>query len=219
MIRQKRNNFFQIYQEELLTAFVVLVCLALLTFFPASGALQKITSGIVFLFIAPLLYLKLVLKKNLADFGWQLGDWRAGLIFSAVYLVFALLIFYALSNYTPFLKEYRLPLAAMNNFWYFIFYELAIVGIFLALYEIFFRGFAMFSLSTKTGIYSVIYQFFLFFLFFWATGNLNWNIAPLLIAALFSGLTTLKSRSLLYSFATSLFFLIILDSLVIKFTH
>jgi len=219
MIHQKRNNFLQTHQEDFLTAFVVLICLVLLTFFPTNGASQKITSGIVFLFIAPLLYLKLILKKNLADFGWRLGDWKSGLVFSAVYLVFALLITYALFNRTPFLKEYQLPLATTNNFWYFIFYELVIVGIFVAIYEIFFRGFVMFYLSAKTGFYSVLYQFFLFFLFFWATGNLNWNIVPFLIVAFFSGLATFKSRSLLYSFATSLFFLIIFDSLVIKFAR
>jgi len=215
----KEKKIFTVYQEDLLTAFVFLACLILLTFFPTDGASQKITSGLVFLFIAPILYLKLVLKKGLADFGWQLGDWKKGLVFSAVCFVPALLISFVLFRYTPFLKEYQLPLAAINNFWYFIFYELAIVGIFVALYEVFFRSFAMFYLSVKTGIYSVLYQFFLFFLFFWVTGNLDWNIIPLLIVAFFSGLVTFKSRSLLYSFATSLFFLIIFDSLVIKFTH
>jgi hypothetical protein len=40
-----------------------------------------------------------------------------------------------------------------------------------------------------------------------------------LITAAFSGLTTYKSRSLIYSFVSSLFFLIILDTLAIKFAH
>lgn len=219
MIYAKEKKIFTVYQEDILTALVFLACLVLLTFFPTDGASQKITSGLVFLFIAPILYLKFVLSKNLTDFGWQLGDWKKGLIFSAVYLVSALIISLVLFRYTPFLEGYKLPLAATDNFGYFIFYELAIVGIFVALYEIFFRGFTMFYLSAKTSVYSIFYQFLLFFLFFWATGNLDWNIIPLLIVAFFSGLTTLKSQSMIYSFATSLFFLIIFDSLVIKFTH
>jgi hypothetical protein len=219
MIYAKEKKIFTVYQEDILTALIFLACLVLLIFFPTDGASQKITSGLVFLFIAPVLYLKLVLKRNLTDFGWQLGDWKKGLIFSAAYLVSALIISLVLFRYTTFLEEYKLPLATTDNFGYFIFYELAIVGIFVAFYEIFFRSFAMFYLSAKTGAYSILYQFFLFFLFFWITGNLDWNVIPLLIVSFFSGLTTFKSHSLLYSFVTSLFFLIVFDSLVIKFTH
>jgi hypothetical protein len=216
---KNKYNFFQTHREETLTALLILICLALLTFFPTYGPLQQVTSGIIFLFAVPMLYLKFVLKKSLPDFGWKLGEWKNGLAFSAIYLVSALLISVLLFRYTSFLKEYQLPVAATRNFWFFVFYELVVVGVFSALYEIFFRGFFMFYISAKTGVYSIFCQFLLFFLFFWTTGNLDWNTLPLLIVALFSGLVTFKSSSLLYSFATSLLFLLIFDSLVIKFTH
>lgn len=219
MLYKKERNFFLKYRETLLTALVMLACLALFTFFPTTGASQKVTSGIVFLGLLPVLYLKFVLKKKLKNFGWQLGDWEVGLIFSGIYLVLALLITYILFHYTSFPKEYVLPASIIHNFWYFLGYELFLVGAFAALYEIFFRGFVMLLLVPRAGFYAIFYQFFLLFLFFWVTDNLTWTNAPLLLTAAFSGLTTFKSQSLLYSFVASLFFLIILDALVIKFVY
>ena len=219
MIYKKHNNFFLTHKEGALTALIALFCLVLFTFFPAVGASQKITSGIIFLCVLPLLYLKFILHKNLKNFGWQLGDWKSGLIFSSILLAAGLLLFYLLYHYTSFAKGYALPLLVAHNFWYFIFYELLLVGIFTALYENFFRGFIMFSLAPKAGIYAVFYQFFAIFLFFWITGSLNWNNSPFLITSFFSGLTSFKSRSMLYSFVASLLFFIILDALVIKFIH
>lgn len=212
-----RNKFFlPAYKEDAMTFLVALLCLVLLAFFPTNGASQKITSGVIFLAILPLLYLKLILKKNLSDFGWQAGDWKNGLLFSLIYLAGGLVLFYAFIHFTSFSHSYKLPVSVMQSFWYFIFYELVIIGLFIALYEIFFRGFLMFSLAQKTGIYAVFYQFLAFFLFFWITGNLTWNNSPFFIATAFSGLVTFKSRSLLYSLVASLLFFLLFDALAIR---
>jgi hypothetical protein len=219
MLYKKEKNFFLLHRESLLTTLVALACLGLFTFFPASGALQMITSGLIFFCVIPLLYLKFILHKDLHDFGFQVGDRKVGITFSLLYLASAFLICLLLFHYTAFAKGYYLPKAVSGNFGYFVFYELVLSGIFVALYEIFFRGFAMFSLAAKTGFYAIFYQFLLIFLFLWSTENLNWNSVPVLITAAFSGLTTYKSRSLIYSFVSSLFFLIILDTLAIKFAH
>lgn len=207
------------WKEELLTSAVIIVCLALFFLFPSQGAAQAVTASLIFLFLIPFLYLKLVLKKNLKDFGWQVGDWKQGVLFASLSLVIALLVFYALYHYTGLAKNYRLPAFATGNFWLFLVYEFVLVAFFLALYEFFFRGFVLFSFLPKTGWLSIIIQFAVFLLFLLIAGNLVWqNIFYVIIAAL-AGLITFRSRSLLYSFAFGLFFMIIADAVIIKLLY
>ena len=207
------------WKEELLTTAVIAACLALFFLFPAQGAAQGVTSSLIFLFLIPFLYLKLILKKNLKDYGWQLGNWKKGLLFASISLVAALLIFYALYHYTPLSKMYRLPSFAAGNFWLFLLYEFILVSFFLALYEFFFRGFVLFSFLPKTGWFSILIQFAIFLIFLAIAGNLVWQNSFYIIIAAFAGLTTLKSRSLVYSFAFGLLFSLISDAILIKLLY
>lgn len=215
----EKQNILSNWKEELITSAVIVACLALFSFFPTQGPAQAITSSLVFLFLIPFLYIKLILKKNLKDYGWQLGNWKQGIIFAAISLVLSLLIFYILYHYSTFPKVYKLPLTATQNFGLFILYEFTLVAFFLALYEFFFRGFIMFSFSTKAGVASVAIQWLMFFIFLLISGSLIWQNALYMIVALFSGLIAFKSRSLLYSFVFGLFFLIIADALLIKLLY
>lgn len=218
MIRKKRNILLT-WKEELLTSAVIVVCLVLFFFFPAQGPAQAATASLAFLFLIPFLYLKLTLKKNLKDHGWQMGDWKKGLVFASISLIASLLIFYALYHYTPLPKMYRLPAFVANNFWLFLLYEFILVGFFLALYEFFFRGLVLFSFLPKTGRLSVLIQWFFFAAFLALSENFKWQNAPYLIVAVFAGLIAYKSRSLLYSFSFGLFFLIIFDAVIIKLLY
>lgn len=216
MIISKKLNILD-WKEDLITLAVIVVCLGLFFLFPSQGPAQAITASLIFLFLVPFLYVKLILKKGLRDYGWQIGDWKKGILFAAVSLVLSLLIFYAFYHYTDFPKAYKLPLSATQNFWFFLLYEFLIVGFFLALYEFFFRGFFMFSFSGKIGLLAVASQWFLFMAFLYLGGNLTWQNFPYIVAAAFSGLIAWKSRSLVYSFLSGFLFIVIADALVIKF--
>lgn len=207
------------WKEDLITLAVIVVCLGLFFLFPSQGPAQAITASLIFLFLAPFLYLKLILKKNLRSCGWQIGGWKTGIIFAIISLIFSLLIFYALYHYTPFSKNYALPLIATQKFGFFLLYEFLLVGFFLALYEFFFRGFAMFSFAGKFGIICAGLQWLLFLAFLFLAGNLSWQNTPYMITGFFSGLITFRSRSLLYSFVFSLLFLLISDALIIKLLY
>jgi len=158
MVDYKKFNILT-WKEDLITLGVIVACLGLFFLFPSQGPAQAITASLIFLFLVPFLYIKLVLKKSLRDYGWQIGNWKKGILFAAVSLVFSLLIFYALYHYTAFAKNYALPLIATQKFLYFVLYEFLLVGFFLALYEFFFRGFIMFSFAGKIGIFSVVFRF------------------------------------------------------------
>lgn len=218
MVSYKKFNILA-WKEDLVTLAVIVVCLGLFFLFPSQGPAQAITASLIFLFLVPFLYVKLILKKSLREYGWQIGDWKKGLLFGAGSLVFALLIFYALYHYTPFSKNYALPLAATQKFGFFLLYEFLLVGFFLALYEFFFRGFVMFNFAGKFGLLSAAFQWLLFLVFLFIAGNFTWQNTPYIITGLLSGLTTLKSRSLLYSLISSLLFLIISDAIIIKLLY
>lgn len=219
MMDSIKNNILTNWKEELITLAVVVACLALFFLFPTQGAAQAVTAGLVFFFLVPFLYLKLVLKRNLQDYGWQLGNWKQGLLFAAISLVASLLIFYALYHYTTFIKVYQLPISARSNFWLFLAYEFILVGFFLALYEFFFRGFVLFSFFPKLGWLAAVLQLLIFALFLLVGGNLVWQNVFYLIIAVFSGLIVTKSRSLLYAFGFGLVFCLISDAVIIKLLY
>jgi hypothetical protein len=207
------------WKEDLITLGVIIVCLGLFFLFPSQGPAQAVTASLIFLFLVPFLYIKLILKKDLCEYGWQVGDWKKGITFAAGSLVFALLIFYALYHYTDFSKNYALPLIVTQKFGFFLLYEFVLVAFFLALYEFFFRGFVMFSFAGKLGLGTAAFQWLLFLTFLFIAGNFSWQNTPYIITGFFSGITTFKSRSLLYSFTFSLLFLLIIDAIIIKLLY
>ncbi|MFH0969729.1 MAG: hypothetical protein V1804_04430 [Patescibacteria group bacterium] len=177
---------------------------------------QQVVSSLIFLLVIPFLYVKIVLRKNLSDFGIQKGERATGLAWSIISIVVAFLILYLFIQYFNFLNKYNLPGTVQKSFTLFIGYEVFLVGFFVALYEIFFRGFVMFTFSGKLGHWSVLLQGIAFFLLIWLSGSLNWTMAPYIMLAFLSGITAFYSRSIIYSFALSLFFMILVDSIFIK---
>jgi len=202
-------------KEFIISLVFAVCCLVLYGIFPTENTFQEVFSPFVFLFLLPFLYIKLILKKNVGDFGMKIGDFKKGMIWSALSLLAMLLIFYAVYHYTNFSREYSLPKAISQNFWIFLAYEFLLVGIFSFLYEFFFRGFIFFNLYKKFDFWAIIIQWSLFTLFFMAVGNFNLINLYYFVIALFSGIIIYKSRSIWYCFITSILFVIIADAIVI----
>ena len=203
-------------KENYITAGVIFSCLLLYAVFPTNNAFQQIISSLTFLLAIPLLYVKIILKRSLKEFGIQKGEWKTGLIWIIISLAVAFLILYIFSRYFGFFEKYSVPKFIRGNFFLFVGYEIFLTGFFVALYEIFFRGFIMFSFRAKIGYWSVIVQGAAFFLLFWLSSSMNWTIAPYLIFVLLSGLVAFYSRSIIYSFISNLLFVMIVDSIFIK---
>lgn len=211
---QNLNKLFQ-HKELLVTSMVAVLCLVLFAIFPRENTFQEIIISLVFLLAIPALYIRIVLRKNFKSFGLGIGNYKAGLIWGAVALLFALLILYILFNYTNFTNEYFIPTRVAQEFKFFLLYELLLVGFFTILYEFFFRGFVMFSFSEKIGYSSVVIQFLLLVLFYFFTGNMNWSVVSYIIIAPLAGWVAYKSQSLLYSLVVNLLFIIIVDTVII----
>ena len=196
-----------------LTSAVALSCLSLFSLFQRNNPLETFTIIIFFFFLIPTLYIKFILKRDLKNFGWQVGDWKVGIFWGAISFLASALITYILIYHLRLPEHYKIYF--INNFWLFVVNEFLIFGLYLALYEFFFRGFLMFSFEEKLGRYTPLFPFVVFALFYWITGNLVWQSAFFLLTAFFSGWITYKSRSLIYSIVYSLLFIIIADTAII----
>lgn len=202
-------------KEMIITSGVIVFCLLLSIFFPVKNSIQLLTRNIFFLILVPILYYKLILKKNISAFGLTLGNKKAGVFWGILMLLGTLLTFFLLYSYTDFKKNYLLSSYVVHNFWIFLLYELILANIFIFIQEFFWRGFVLLYFSKKIGVLSIFLQFFLYVLILVPTGNSFWQMTPTLVISLFSGIIVYKSRSIFYPWAVALFSLVILDSFII----
>ena len=214
---KKRRELFDV--ETVVTLTVVLACMLLFSFFPVKNSFQEVVLSLVFLFLVPYLYIRVILKKKLADFGFQIKKWRGGfLIMPACFLIMGI-FFYVVFKYTEFNKTYFLGEYEMvNSFWYLFIYEFLIINLFVFLYEAFFRGFLMFYFKDRFDIFSVFIQFLLFLVFLDLLERLSMDYIFYMMAALLSGLIAYKSKSLVYSYLFSIIVLIAGDIIYLKLT-
>src|SRR4030042_2849593 len=198
-----------VYKKPLTTAGVILSCLFLYGIFPTGNVFQQIVSSVAFLLVIPLLYIKIILREPLKNYGLQWGDRRQGILWMGLSLLMALLVFYILFHYTSLFQKYPLPNLVAKRFAFFILYEILLTGLFAFLYEFFFRGLATLCLSGVLGRWPIAFQFVLFTAFFFIAGELDRSIILFSIISPFAGITAYQSRSLLYSFGFGLIFIII----------
>lgn len=203
-------------KKSIFTVVLAIFCLLLHVMFPTRDHFQKVIVSLVFLLVLPVLYIKIVLKESLKNFGLKLGNWRQGVIWLLISFTASLLALYLIYNFAGFAEKYYLPQRIIESFGLFAFYEVLIVGFFVALYEFFFRGFVMFSFSEKLGLNAIILQFILFVLFLVIAKDFNWTFAPYLISAPFAGVIAYKSKSLIYSYLFSLLFVVISDAVYVN---
>lgn len=216
-IKYKKTN--KIFDTEMaVTLAVILACMLLFSFFPIKrNYFQEIAISLAFLFFVPFLYIKIVLKRKMMEFGFQIVKWKEGFfIMPACFLIMGIL-FYVVFNYTNFKEEYFLGNYEMtSSYWYLFVYEVLIINLIVFLYEVFFRGFIMFYFKNKFNIYAILVQFLIFILFLDMLGQLSLDYIFYMMAALLAGLIAYKSKSLLYSYLFSIIVLIASDIIYLK---
>ena len=213
-------TFLENNKRTLLLCVFIALCLALFLLFPAKNVVEEFTVNIVFLLVIPLLYITMIVKKPLSQWGFTRGVFSlrdAGMI--GLGLVLALTLFFALYQWTDFPALYTLPHAVTQNFWAFILYEGFFVGFFVILYEFFFRGFVLQGLRDALGIWAIALQWGLLFILFLLVGESLWQGVPFLISSFFAGIIAYRTQSLYYSLAFSFFFILLADALVIALSR
>lgn len=138
------------------------LCLTFIHFFhyPMPTQLARLclwaSQSFFFYFVVPALLIKLILKQNLADYGFKLtGGLKNWPLYLAMF-VFMLPIIYICSRTPNFQTHYPFYRLSWNEGWYpnlliwELFYLLQFVGL-----EFFFRGFMVHGLKEKMGIQAV----------------------------------------------------------------
>lgn len=214
-----RQDFFSANQNILVSFFVVLICLMSNLFFPVSGPAQTITRTFFFLILLPVAYIKIILKRKIADFGWNLKDKKVAFIWTIGIFFFTLLLFYLLLSFTGFKTGYALDESVRNNFWLFLVYELLFVNFSIFVFSFFFQGFVLGLFQEKFGLLSVAFAVLLFLGALFLTDSLSWQTIPFVLLSINGGFLALKTKSFFYSYFMNIFAIIILDSCFIYLTR
>lgn len=107
--------------------------------------------------LAPLVFGLLADRRRPAAIGLSLGDWRAGLKWSAIFLAAMVPVVIAASYSTTFADKYPLASSAGDSLEAFAVYQVVMLLYFLG-WEYFFRGYLLFSLHRHIGAAAVFVQ-------------------------------------------------------------
>jgi hypothetical protein len=215
---KKNETIFNI--EHIISVTVILICMLMFLFFPHNGLFQEFFLSAISLFLIPFFYVKIVLKRSLTEFGFQLRAWKAGWVIVPLSFLAMSLLVYFVFQYTNFKEVYFLgKYSLINNFWYLLMYEFLAVNFFVILYEIFFRGFVMFYFERIFNIYAVFIQFLIFIILLVILPETLINYIFYAALSFFAGLIAYKSKSLVYSYLFSIIVLIAIDLIYLRITR
>ena len=110
----------------------------------------------VLMFVVPVLYVKLVMKRPLSDFGFGLGDVKWGAKWLIAIPVLVVPLIYISSKMPDVRSEYPLAKSLLTDQSHLMIYELGYVVFYYIAWEFFFRGFLLFGLKERFGAFSAI---------------------------------------------------------------
>ena len=114
-------------------------------------------SDFITLFIFSILIIKFIIKEDLRDYGLQLGDYKAGLVFSIIFLGVMIFLVCFISATPDFASKYPHLQSTKNSWKDFYIYESGML-LYMIGWEFMWRGFMIFGLKEKFGHYSVLIQ-------------------------------------------------------------
>jgi hypothetical protein len=199
----------------IITLLFIAALLIIASIFPIKDIFQDFVSTMIFLTIVPLLYNKIILKRNMVSVGLQVGEWREGLKWCLISIVPIVLIYIVSKYFFGLIRGYAGNGFIGNGFWEYMVYELVMAFFIVFVYDLFFRGFVMFILEKKIGQWAIVAQAVIFVVYVLMAGIFDWRIFPFLVFSPFAGMIAYKSRSIFYSAALQIIILIIFDAYVI----
>jgi len=153
-------------------------------------------------FILPsALIIKFYFKESLSEYGFKAGDWKIGIKLTFVFILIMIPIIWFVSASNEFSQKYPHLSSARDSWNIFIIYEIGML-IYMIGWEFIWRGFMLFGLEKKFGVYSVFIQMIPFVIlhngkpFIETLGAIPGGIAL--------GLLALRTRSIYYCVAIHL---------------
>lgn len=171
-----------------------------------------------FMFLIPVISIKFVFKKKLSEFGFTLGDKKFGLITSAIFFAFMFIIVMIVSSSIEFKVAYPQGGEALRNNYQLLFlYELCIL-VYMLGWEFLWRGYMLFGLKEKLGLYTIFIQMIPFFILH--KGKPEIELFASILAGIILGVQALRSRSFIYSWILHWMVMVSIDVIsVLRFNY
>ena len=205
----------------LITAAILLVCFALFFFFPTNNLVELLTASLVFFFIIPVLYVRILLKSDLEQWGLARLQWNAATARAFIGPVALAAVTLALLLFSDgFVERFQtlLPTASTTHFGAFLIY-VGVMAVFLFCVEYYFRGFLMPFLAKLCGGAAVWLQAIAASLFFLFDSSSAWYALVMFVFSLGAGSVAQKTRSAVLSFFYSFVFITLTSVFVISLTR
>ncbi len=149
------------------------------------------------MFFTSILLIKLVLKEKLRNFGFSVGDLKFGLITMLLFLVVMLPVIWIVSASPAFAAAY--PQGGMRlkeDLSILLLYELCIL-VYMLGWEFLWRGYTLFGLYPKFGVYAVFIQMIPFFILH--RGKPELELFASIFAGIILGVQAVRARSFIYA--------------------
>ncbi len=146
-------------------------------------------------FILPVLIIRFILKEKIRDYGIKIGDYRAGLKISLLFLGIMLPIIWFASALPEFSSAYPQLKTTIDSWNVFFIFEFGLI-IYLAAWEFIWRGFMLFGLEEKFGYYAIFIQMIPFLILH--NGKPVLEAFGAIIAGLALGVLAYRTRSIFY---------------------
>jgi hypothetical protein len=171
-----------------------------------------------FMFLIPVISIKFVFKKKLSDFGFTLGDKKFGILTSAIFFAFMFVIVMIVSSSIEFKVAYPQGGEALRNNYQLLFlYELCIL-VYMLGWEFLWRGYMLFGLKEKLGLYTIFIQMIPFFILH--KGKPEIELFASILAGIILGVQALRSRSFIYSWILHWMVMVSIDVIsVLRFNY
>lgn len=206
LIREIKKLDFKVTFILLSVAFITFLSLVFSspTFYYANISRDRFFSRIYWflmdggiMFLLPLLFIKLIFREKLTDYGLTLGDKKFGLITSGIFLFVMIVTVWIVSGSESFALTYPQGGPKVSeSFTIFILYELTVL-IYMLGWEFFWRGYTLFGLKDKFGYYAILIQMIPFFILH--KGKPEVELFASIFAGLILGIQAWRSRSFIYS--------------------
>lgn len=164
---------------------------------------------ILFLII-PLLLIKFIFNEQIKDYGISFGDVKVGFAISVFSIIMFIPIIYFISSSENFMRYFPLMKSAKDEIVFFIVYEILFV-LFIFAWEFIFRGYILFGLEKRFGIYAIFIQMMPFVILH--NGKPFIETSASIFGGILLGYLALRTRSILYGFIIHAAILVVLDIL------
>ena len=162
----------------------------------------------VLFLVIPILIIKFIFKEPAETYGLKFNIKLNGIVVVLFTLIIFLPVIILISSSENFVQYFPLMQSAKNDLSTFVIYELLFI-LFIFSWEFIFRGFLLFGLEEKFGVYSIFIQMIPFVILH--NGKPFLETFASIFGGIFLGYLALRYRTIIYGFLIHSSILVILD--------